>query len=117
MAAKDGKDALVLTREDGKSQVRFEYRKLKKIALVLKALNHPIRKQIIGLLEDKKKLSVTEIYVQLRLEQSIASQHLAILRKAEVVETDREGKSICYSINKKRMADVVVLITDLANTA
>lgn len=38
-------------------------------------------------------ISVTEIYVKLRLEQSVASQHLAILRRAGVVQTDRMANS------------------------
>ena len=43
-------------------------------------------------------MTVTDIYVKLRLEQSVASQHLAILRKAGVVQTERDGKFIFYSL-------------------
>ena len=73
-----------------------------------------MRKQIIKLLEEKDKLTVTEIYVKLRLEQSVASQHLAILRRAGIVVTDREGKFIYYSLNKQRINEITDLIEDLA---
>jgi DNA-binding transcriptional ArsR family regulator len=69
---------------------------------------------MLTLLEEQKKLTVTEIYVKLRIEQSVASQHLAILRKAEIVETSRSGKFIFYSVNKNRINEVSVLINDLA---
>lgn len=34
-------------------------------------------------------MTFSEIYISLRLEQSVASQHLAILRRVEIVITDR----------------------------
>jgi DNA-binding transcriptional ArsR family regulator len=69
----------------------------------LRALNHKLRQQILQLIDQKAKVTVTEIYIHLRVEQSVASQHLAILRKAGFVNTTREGKFIYYSINLERM--------------
>ncbi len=114
MALKTAKDVLVVTKENGKDEIRLEYSKLKKALLNLRAVNHPLRKQMLTLLEEQKKLTVTEIYVKLRIEQSVASQHLAILSKAEIVETIRDGKYIFYSVNKSRINEVSVLINDLA---
>ena len=113
MALKIAKEALVITRENGKDQIRIEYSKLRKGLLNIRAVNHPLRKEIIVLLEQEKKMTVTEIYVKLRVEQSVASQHLAILRKAGIVETTRSGKFIHYSVNKARIGEVSVLINDL----
>jgi DNA-binding transcriptional ArsR family regulator len=44
-------------------------------------------------------MTVSGIYKTLRIEQTVASQHLATLRQAGVVNTKREGKWIYYSIN------------------
>ena len=114
MALKSTKDVLVVTKENGKDEIKLEYSKLKKALLNLRAVNHPLRKQMLTLLEEQKKLTVTEIYIKLRIEQSVASQHLASLRKAEIVETSRNGKFIFYSVNKNRINEVSVLINDLA---
>ena len=114
MALKTAKDKLVITKENGKDEIHLEYSKLRKALLNLRAVNHPLRKDIITLLEDQKKLTVTEIYVKLRVEQSVASQHLAILRKAGIVETSRSGKFIFYTVNKNRISEVSVLINELA---
>ncbi|HNA42223.1 MAG TPA: ArsR family transcriptional regulator, partial [Saprospiraceae bacterium] len=59
-------------------------------------------------------LTVTDIYIKLRLEQSVASQHLAILRRAGVVITDRNGKFIYYSIDKERLSQISRLVEELA---
>ena len=78
----------------------------KKAALVLRALNHKLRQQILRLIDEHGKMTVTQLYLKLRLEQSVASQHLAILRKAALVKTIRNGKFIYYSINTERLEEL-----------
>ncbi len=66
----------------------------------VRALNHPLRQSLLQLIEaNNNRMNVTDIYTKLRLEQSVASQQLAILRKQGFVKTDRDGKVIWYSIN------------------
>ena len=109
------KNVIVLSKNDSVSEdIKLDYNVLRKAVLILRAVNHKLRQQIIKLLEDNGKLTVTEIYVKLRLEQSVASQHLAILRRAGVVNTDREGKYIYYSLNKQRIGEIADLVEDLA---
>ena len=86
--------------------LKINYHNLKKAALVLRSLNHKLRQQILNLIETEKKITVTEIYVRLRLEQSVASQHLAILRRAGIVVTQRDGKFIYYTVNYKRIEEI-----------
>lgn len=95
------------------STIKVDYYNVKKAALILRALNHKLRQQLIKLIEDEKKITVTEIYVRLRLEQSVASQHLAILRKAGIVSTEREGKFIFYLVNFKRVEEISKIVNDL----
>jgi len=49
--------------------------------------------------ENRNRMNVTNIYVKLRIEQSVASQHLAILRNQGLVKTQRDGKTIWYSVD------------------
>jgi len=93
--------------------ITLDYNVLRKAVLVLRAVNHKLRQSIINLLEENKRMTVTEIYVKLRLEQSVASQHLAILRRAGVVNTERQGKFIFYSLNHDRIAEISGLVEDL----
>ena len=89
-----------------RKEIQVELLTLKKADLIIRALNHKLRLQIIRLLHDKDELTVTEIYVKLRLEQSVASQHLAILRRSGIVKTRRDGKFIYYSINPSRIDEI-----------
>lgn len=95
------------------ASIKIDYYNVKKSALILRALNHKLRQQLIKLIDEKKKITVTEIYVQLRLEQSVASQHLAILRKAGILITEREGKFIYYLINYKRIEEIGNIVNEL----
>lgn len=76
---------------------------IKKAGLVLRAFNHKLRQQILRFIDAREKVAVTEIYVKLRVEQSVASSHLAILRKANLVKTERDGRWIYYTINYQRI--------------
>ena len=68
--------------------------------LRVRALNHPLRQKMLSLVKDNRnRMNVTDIYVKLRIEQSVASQHLAILRNQGLVSTEREGKTIWYSVD------------------
>ena len=95
------------------SDLRIDVIQLKKAALILRAVNHKLRQQIMKLIHQSDKMTVTEIYVKLRLEQSVASQHLAILRKAGFVNTVRDGKFIYYSVNQGRLDQVHGIVHDL----
>ncbi len=91
--------------ENGAS-LKVDLLNVKKAALILRAVNHKLRQQILKLIDEEGKITVTEIYVKLRLEQSVASQHLAILRKAGFVNTERDGKFIYYSVNTNRIEEL-----------
>ena len=95
--------------------LRFiDYADLRKAVLVLRALNHKLRQKMLDLIEENDRMTVTEIYVKLRMEQSVASQHLAILRRAGVVRTERDGKFIFYSLDKERLRQISELAGELA---
>lgn len=91
----------------------IDYHNVKKAALVLRALNHKLRQQVIKTIHENKRLTVTELYVKLRLEQSVASQHLAILRRAGIVTTRRDGKFIFYTINFHRIEAINQFVKNL----
>ena len=95
------------------AELKIDVIQLKKAALILRAVNHKLRQQILKLIHQQEKMTVTEIYVKLRLEQSVASQHLAILRKAGFVSTLRDGKFIYYSVNHERLEQVHNFVHEL----
>lgn len=99
--------------QESENPLQIDYHNVKKASLILRSLNHKLRQQIIKVINDEGKLTVTEIYVKLRLEQSVASQHLAILRKTGVVLTRREGKFIFYTINVERIKSIDKFVDEL----
>lgn len=95
------------------SSFKVDLLNVKKAALVLRAVNHKLRQQILKLIDEHGRMTVTDLYIKLRLEQSVASQHLAILRKAGFVKTSRDGKFIYYSVNTSRMEELNKFVDEL----
>ncbi len=106
-------NSIKLTPDKG-AEIKVEYNTLRRTVLVIRSVDHKLRQQIIKMLEESPRLTVTEIYIKLRIEQSIASQHLSILRRSGVVVSKRTGKFIYYSLNHERLAEIGNLIKELA---
>ncbi|MCB2220015.1 MAG: metalloregulator ArsR/SmtB family transcription factor [Bacteroidetes bacterium] len=84
--------------------------KLEMAASKLRAIAHPMRIAIIDLLNDKPKLSVTEIYSALDIEQASASHHLNILKNKGVLVSKREGKKIFYALKNVTLTEIIECI-------
>ena len=106
----------IVSLRKGTSEIELNYADLRKAVLVLRAVNHKLRQRVIDLLEEHATMTVTDIYIKLRLEQSVASQHLAILRRAGIVTTERSGKMVFYSIQYERLQLLQELSATLARS-
>lgn len=81
--------------------------KLEMAASRLRALAHPLRIAIIELLMVNEKLSVTEIYENIKIEQAVASHHLNILKSKGLLLARRDGKNIYYSLRIRELSQVI----------
>lgn len=68
-------------------------------AVYLKALADPTRLRIVRGLQ-AGPLSVSDLVLLLDLEMAVVSHHLRVLFHADIVETERDGKFIYYSLNR-----------------
>jgi ArsR family transcriptional regulator, arsenate/arsenite/antimonite-responsive transcriptional repressor len=84
------------------------------LAEILKALSDPTRLKIATLLADSKSmLCVNAITKRLGVTQSAVSQHLRILRQSGLVESERRGYFIHYSINKKKIELIASMLSNM----
>ena len=95
-----------------KARVNINKEKLQTSAEILRALAHPLRIKILSFIDQNGTINVNKIYNTLKLEQSITSQHLRILRLAGLVETHRDGKFIHYKIEYPKIANAVNAINN-----
>jgi len=73
---------------------------------VFQALSHPVRLEICQLLM-VKQYSVGELCETLKLRQYVVSQQLALLRKAEIVDTKRKARRIIYSLSNDKVRRIL----------
>jgi DNA-binding transcriptional ArsR family regulator len=92
------------------SELELDIVKLEAAASKLRAMAHPMRIAIIDLLNNEKKMSVTEIYEYLKIEQAAASHHLNILKSKGILASKRDGKQIHYSLKSSTLTEIITCI-------
>ena len=85
----------------------LDEKKLEKAAKKLRSIAHPMRIAVIGMLTEKPKMNVTQIYTRLKIEQAAASHHLSLLRNNGILNAKREGKEIYYSLNQDNLNHLI----------
>ena len=87
-----------------------------KVTTVLRTMSNAKRMRILNELADGRERSVSELEgVIATLSQSALSQHLARLRRANIVRTRRESQTIFYSIDDADVLRILQLLSHIYN--
>ena len=78
----------------------------------LRALADPIRREILFLLKDGK-MSAGDIGGHFPVTAASISRHLSVLREADLIRDEREGKFIFYQLNASVLEEIMLWITAL----
>nr|WP_294670480.1 autorepressor SdpR family transcription factor [uncultured Ruminococcus sp.] len=81
---------------------------------VWKALADPTRRKILSLLKDKD-MNAGEIANEFNMTKPSISNHLNILKQADLVDAEKVGQNVNYSLKTSVLQDVLKLISDLSN--
>ena len=81
------------------------------VAEVMKAVAHPVRLQIIELLE-KREMCVGDIVEAVGGKQAITSQQLNMMRDKGVLGSRRDGNKVFYRIENKNVIRLLACISD-----
>ncbi|MBE3584371.1 MAG: winged helix-turn-helix transcriptional regulator [Limnochordaceae bacterium] len=83
------------------------------MSLVFKALSDPTRRQILRMLS-QGDLSAGEIASAFRMAKPSISHHLSVLKQAGLVQDERRGQQIIYSLDTTVFQEVLSWIFDVA---
>ncbi len=89
---------------------------IKTLAERLKVCGHPVRLKILCLIE-KQDSCVTDLWQCLDQSQPVISQHLAVLKDKDIVESDVQGNRRIYSISDPFIKQMVQSFTFLPSVA
>lgn len=81
-------------------------------AKISKTLAHPIRLAILHILKDGEK-TVNELTETIGASQSNISQHLALLRQREIVETRKFGSNIFYRLSIPKISQACDIVREV----
>lgn len=71
-----------------------------------KTLGHPVRIRVLELLSEREH-AVSEMLPEVGVEPAHLSQQLAVLRRANLVITRREGSAVYYSLTNPQVAELM----------
>ena len=81
---------------------------------LFKALNDPTRRKILQMLQDKE-LSAGQIAEEFDISKPSISHHLDILRQAKLIDRERDGQYIRYSINTTVLEEAANWFLEIIN--
>ena len=86
----------------------ISFQKLSKVAEILKAISHPVRLEILEILEVHESLTVSEIREILapEVEQSMLSHHLIKMKDKGILHSTKNGKYISYQITEPHILNI-----------
>ncbi len=87
----------------GQTNVLEEY---EDVSELFRALSSPVRIALVSLLTDGE-MCVHELVDSLGLPQPLVSQHLRILRDADLVTRTRRGREVAYVLSDEHVAHIV----------
>jgi len=82
----------------------------------LRALADPIRREILNMLKGGR-MSAGEITEHFPVTAASVSRHLSVLKEADLIRDQREGKYIFYELNASVLEEIMLWITDLKGDA
>ncbi len=82
------------------------------IQSTLKALADPTRREILDMLK-KGAMSAGEISEHFSVSFAAISRHLSVLKEADLIRDERDGKYIYYELNASVLEEIMLWITDL----
>lgn len=81
---------------------------------VWKALADPTRRQILSLLK-QKDMNAGEISEKFNMTKPSISNHLNILKQADLVDSEKQGQNVVYSIKTSVIEDILSTLSNLTN--
>ena len=78
----------------------------------LRALADPTRREILNLLK-KGRLSAGEIGEHFSVSAAAVSRHLSVLKEADLITDNREGKYIFYQLNASGLEEILLWLAEL----
>lgn len=82
--------------------------RISRVAEILKTIGHPIRLEILEVLEQEEPLSVTDIQNRIKtsVEQSLLSHHLIKMKDKGILSCEKRGMNVYYRLYDRHILKI-----------
>ncbi|MGD1839369.1 MAG: ArsR/SmtB family transcription factor [Thermonemataceae bacterium] len=86
----------------------FSAEKLQKVAKILKTIAHPVKLEILEVLEEEEPLDVSTICARIGIECEISmmSHHLSKMKDNGILTSEKRGKQVFYKIADRYLLNI-----------
>lgn len=85
-----------------------------RLAALAKALGHPARVRIVELLAGQSECRGQEVFSVLPLAQSTVSEHLRVLKDADLITSHAAGTAMVYCLDSSLLAEFSEAVASIA---
>lgn len=93
---------------------KISTKKLKRVAEIFTGLAHPVRLEIVGLLEHGRPATVGEILAEIKIDPTLLTHHLTKMKHLRILESNREGRNVYYQLAIPEITNVFDCIENCA---
>jgi len=88
------------------TNIHLDYEKVREAEFIVSTLHHARRQRILDLLDTYGQMTANHISDEINLDRDTTDDHLNMLRRADLVLTNRQGDDIYYSMNEPKLERV-----------
>ena len=91
---------LIMANKKQSADISFDRPALRTSVLFFRAIAHKDRQKILQLIIANESIQVVALLKKIKVDAAILSQHLNVLKMANLVTSEREGRNFRYRINQ-----------------
>ncbi|MVM32196.1 hypothetical protein GO755_19265 [Spirosoma sp. HMF4905] len=90
----------------------FDQGEISRLASLMKAVGHPLRVQIVGILAQERLVSIPTLQNHLpSIDQFVLYSNLSFLHEKKILKKHRKGREIYYSLTDNMINDGIALFS------
>jgi ArsR family transcriptional regulator len=86
---------------------QINYNKLGRVAEIFGGLAHPIRLEILEILEGGKAFTVGEILEELKIDPTLLTHHLTKMKHLGILKSTKQGRNVYYQLAMLEITSVL----------
>lgn len=96
------------------NQSALQFSTIMKASFIFEAAVNPMRRQLLAVLQEERRLSIKTIAALLFLEEELCRQQLSILYGAGLLKRQADSEDVYYTLNQEKLQQLYACADELS---